>query len=465
VLIGRVLGPAAVGALAFNLGLAGLVMAAALPGFARAHLKRLAEGEDTGRCLGTMALIQGALSVLLGLVMLGMWQAGALAGAPAGAHVFAFMLGSQVASRLADVFMQVFIVRERVVTHGAILLSMRIMRLVATAIVLVVAPSVAWVAAMFVLESGLTLMVAAGVLATGGVRPRPPSWDSLAGYWRFARPFLITTPIALVQDSIDRVLVGRWAGLTAAGYYHVARGLFEALSGVMAPPGMLMFTRLSSLYAERTPERDRQARRLFFSGLDKLLFLSTALAVVIWVTAEPLLDALYGPSFVAATPALRLLVLAALAATVINPYTFVLQAQDEVARFIPVNVARFVVYLGALAVLIPGVVPGLPTGAAGAALARVILVAFAAWVWVGWTRELAGIPFYRRALVYFGGFALAVVAFHVLVSPAAAVVGSRWAGDVAAGTVAFVVYAVWLWKLHPDTLANVEYAFRLFGSR
>jgi O-antigen/teichoic acid export membrane protein len=70
VLIGRILGPAAVGALALNLGLAGLVMAAALPGFSRAHLKRLAEGEDTGRCLGTMGLIQGGLAAILGLALL-----------------------------------------------------------------------------------------------------------------------------------------------------------------------------------------------------------------------------------------------------------------------------------------------------------------------------------------------------------------------------------------------------------
>jgi hypothetical protein len=95
----------------------------------------------------------------------------------------------------------------------------------------------------------------------------------------------------------------------------------------------------------------------------------------------------------------------------------------------------------------------------------VILVAFGAWIWVGWTRELAGIPFYRRALVYFGGFALAVTVFHVLASPAMAMAGSRLGGEVAAGTVAFSLYALWLWKLHPDTMANVEYAFRLLGPR
>ena len=461
VLIGRELGPAAVGALALNLGLAGLVMAAALPGFSRAHLKRLAEGENVARCLGTMGLIQGGLSAVLGLGLLVAWQSGALAAAPAGAAVFAFMLGAQIASRLADIFMQVFIVRERVVTHGAILLSMRLVRLVATGVVLVVAPSVTWIAATFLLESALTLIVAASVLASKGVRPGAPSRASLAGYWRFARPFLLITPLALVQDSIDRVLVGHWAGLVAAGYYQIARALFEVISGVMAPPGMLIFTRLSSLYAERTPERDSAARRLFFSGLDKLLFLSTAMAVFVWVLAEPLLGALYGPSFVAATPVLRILVLAALGATLVNPYTLVLQAQDEVSRFIPVNVVRFVVYLVALGVLIPGMIPGLPPGAAGAALARLLLILVPFWVWMRWTHELAGIPFYRRAMMYFVGFGLAVLVFHALVAPATALAGSRWAGDVGAGAVAFAVYMIWLLKVHPDTRANLEYAVGL----
>jgi hypothetical protein len=164
---------------------------------------------------------------------------------------------------------------------------------------------------------------------------------------------------------------------------------------------------------------------------------------------------------VAATPALRILVLAALGATLVNPYTLVLQAQDEVARFIPVNVVRFVVYLFALLVLIPGLIPGLPPAAAGAALARLLLVLVPFWVWMGWTRELAGIPFYWRALMYFAGFALAALVFHTLVSTAISLAGSRWAGEVLAGAVAFVVYAVWLLKVHPNTRANFEYAVGL----
>ncbi len=461
VMIARGLGPAAVGTLALNLGLAGLVMAALLPGFARAHLKRLAEGQDAGRCVGTMLVIQGALTVVLAV---GGWLAargGAIADVPGGTVVFLAILGTQAGGRIADVFLKVLLAREWVMTHGAVLLGTRVARLALTAVVLAVAPTLPWVATTFLLEAVLTIVVAALTLAAHGIRPRAPTRAALADYWRYARPFLVTTPLALVQDSIDRVLVGRWAGLTAAGYYHVARGLWEALAGVMAPPGLLLFTRLSSLYAERTPERDLTARRLFVSGLDKLLFLATALAIACWTLAGTGIALLYGEAFAPATVALRILVLAALAAALVNPYTFVLQAQDEVARFVPVNIARFVVYLGALAVLIPGLVPGLPAADAGAALARLLLIAFPAWVWVGWTRELAGIPFYRRALIYLSGFALAVGTFHAAGALLGSVLTPALVADPAAAALAFAVYALWLLKRHPDTRANVAYSLGL----
>src|SRR4029077_13443276 len=159
-----------------------------------------------------------------------------------------------------------------------------------------------------------------------GIRPARPTRESVAGCWRYARPFLVTTPLALVQASIDRVLVGRWAGLTAAGYYHVARGLWEALAGVMAPPGLLLFTRLSWLYAERSDRGDHMARKTFFNGLDRLLFVSTPLALALWALAPLGLELLYGAEFVPATTTLRILVLAAFAMNVVNPYGYLFLA-------------------------------------------------------------------------------------------------------------------------------------------
>jgi O-antigen/teichoic acid export membrane protein len=433
------------------------------PGFARAHLKRLAEGQDPGRCIGTMLLIQGGLTAVLALAGWIAARGGAIADIPGGTVVFLAILGTQAGGKVAEVFLAVFLTREWVVIHGAVLLGARLARLAATVLVLAIAPTLTWVAATFLLEPLLTLVVAAVTLAAHGIRPLAPTRAVLVDYWHYARPFLVTTPLALIQDSIDRVLVAHWAGLTAAGYYHVARGLWEPLAGVIAPPGLLLFTRLSALYAERTPERDLTARRLFFSGLDKLLFVATALAIACWTLAGTGIALLYGEAFVPATVTLRILVLAALVAALVNPYTFVLQAQDEVARFVPVNIVRFVVYLGALAVLIPGLVPVLPAAAAGAALARLLLITVPAWVWIGWTRELAGIPFYRRAVVYLSGFALAVGTFHAASALLGSVPAPAFVTDVAAAALAFAVYALWLLKRHPDTRANVVYSLGLLN--
>ena len=171
------------------------------------------------------------------------------------------------------------------------------------------------------------------------------------------------------------MLVGRWAGLTAAGYYHVARGLWEALTGVMAPPGLLLFTRLSALYAERSEARDRAARETFFNGLDRLLFVTTPLALAFWALAPLGIEVVYGASFLPATTTLRILVLAAFAMNVINPYGYLFLALGAVARLIPINAVRLVAYVLVLTILVPPGGPAwIPRGEAGAAVARLFVV-------------------------------------------------------------------------------------------
>jgi hypothetical protein len=61
ILIARVLGPEAIGILGFSAGFVGLLTAFLLPGFSQAHQKRVAEGVDLGRCVGTMAALQLAI--------------------------------------------------------------------------------------------------------------------------------------------------------------------------------------------------------------------------------------------------------------------------------------------------------------------------------------------------------------------------------------------------------------------
>jgi O-antigen/teichoic acid export membrane protein len=467
ILVGRVLGPEALGSLGFSTGVVGLVMAALLPAFAPAHLKRLAEGEDAGRCVGTMLAIQVVLYGALAAALLLVWTARGLFASSGLARVFLLMLGAQVAGGLADVFLKVFVAREWIVPHSIIVLSARVLRLLATVVVLAVVPDVVYVAATFAVEGIVSGLAAAVVLRHRyRVTPRAPTRASLAAYWRFARPFTVTTPLALFQDSIDRVVVGAWAGLTAAGYYQIARALWEGLSSVIAAPMTFLFTRLSALYARRRDDRDREARDFFVHGLDKLLFLTVPLAFAGWAFAETAITVLYGEAFRPAALPFRILVLAAVAANVVNPYTFVIMALDRAARFVPVNLLRAAAYSALLGVLVPswGWLPGLAglwPGEPGAALARLFLILFPCWVYFRWTRELAGIAFYPRVWAYLGGFALMLGAFHALLIGLAGLGLTGASAEIPAAVTALGLYLGYLFRVLPATADNLRYSLAL----
>ncbi len=463
ILVARALGPAALGAIGFSTGIVGLLMAALLPGFAQAHLKRLSEGQDAGRCVGTMATIQLGLQVVMVAVLAALWSRRELFHSPEVGAVFLLLLAAQVANNFADIFLKVFVAREWVVPHAIIVLTARLGRLLATVGVLVWAPRVDWVAATFLVDGVLGGLGAALVLAVRyRIVPRPPTRQSFGAYWGYARPFLVSTPLALFQDSIDRVVVGRWAGLTAAGYYQVARALWEGLSSVIAAPGTFLFTRLSGLYAERSEARHREARAFFFGGLDKLLFITTPLAFAFWAFADLGIVLLFGEAFRPAAVPLRILVLAAVAANIVNPYTLILYALDEAGRFIPVNVLRVVIYVGALAVLVPppGVlagISGLWPGEPGAAVARLLLILFPCWIYFRWTREVAGIPFYRRAWAYLGGLGLMLGVFHALRAGTEMLGTEGWWAALPAAVAALGLYLAYLPRVHPGTAENLRY--------
>lgn len=460
-LVARRLGPDPVGALGFGFGLVGVLAAALLPGFAQAHTKRVAEGRDLGRCVGTMGALQLALHGVLAAVVVAAWPWWPLL-IPNGVPlvVVFYLLVSQVLSNFASVFTGAFIGRERAVSYAGILVAGRTLRFAATVAVLIWVPDVRWVAASYPIEGALGLVLGYYVLrARLGVRLRPPDGESIRAYWAYARPLLVTSPVALLQDSLDRVFVARWAGLAATGHYHVARALWEVLGTLNAYPFQLLFARLSQLFASRSAAQDAEARRLFASAVDKLLFLAVPVAFLLWALREPAIALLYGWRFLPAALPLMVFVVAALAQTALNPYNFVIYALEEHARFIPVVLLRFAVYLVAMAALVP------VWGGAGAAGVRLLLVVFPAWVFIRWTKDLAGIGFQPRTWIYVAGFG-ALVAVNEGAHAILGGLGAPWLVAVAGGAaVAVTAYGLLLWAWHPAAGVNLEYLRDLLHPR
>lgn len=470
ILIARRLGPDAVGSLSFSLGLSGLVLAALLPGFAQAHLKRLAEGDDPGACMGTFGAIKLVLfAPLVAIVLAAGPYRHVLFETETLEAVFLLLLAGRLCSSLADVFTLALIARELVAKQAALLLASRGLRLLSTLAVLAWTPDLTLIAATFTLEGVVEL--AGGFLAVrvwAGIRLRAPTRDRVRSYWRYARPMLVSVPIGMLQDSVDRVVVKQWAGLTAAGYYHVARGAWEILGSLSAYPAMFLFTRMSALFAVRSPARDAEARVLFYSGLDKLLFVATPLGILVWTLAGPLIAVVYGPAFAPAASPVKVFVLANLAATLFNHYTQVLYALDAHGRLVPIVLPRAALYLVVLAVLVPPqpLVPGLPAlglADSGAALARLFLLVFPAWMYVAWTRALAGVGFYRRSPVYVAGFTLGVALSEVVTRLLSAPALPPALVSAAATVLGLAAHALCLAALHPGARETFAYCAELLS--
>lgn len=460
VLVARRLGPEAVGILGFGFGMVGVLTALLIPSLNQVHQKRVAEGLDLGRCLGTVIVLQLGCQVLMFGVVLAAspwWPLVIPAGVPA--QVLLFLLLSQTLAALADGLTTAFLGKEWAVAHGSTIVAGRAARFAATAVVLLWAPDVRWVAAAGAAEGAMELLVATRVLVGRGIRLRGPDAETLQAYWRYARPLLVTNPVSVLQDSLDRVLVARLAGLTPAGYYHVARVLWEVLGTLNAYPFQLLFSRLSRLFALRSEEGAVEARRLFASAVDKLLFMVVPVAFALWALREPVIRLLYGPAFLPAAPAVMIFSMAALAQAALNPYTFVVFALDQHARFIRLVPIRLAVYLAGMFVLVP-----LWAGT-GAALVRLLLVLFPAWVYVRWARELGGTPFHPGIGVYLAGF-LALIGVNEGTRAALGATGmSGTVGIPLAALTALAVYGLFLLVAYPSTRDNLRYARNLLDPR
>src|SRR5262250_698242 len=381
---------------------------------------------------------------------------------PAGVPVAVvlFVLAAQLLVNLSTSLSVAFVGREWAVAHAATQLSGSALRFAAIVAVLAWAPDIRWVAAAMLVEGATEILVGAWILVVRrGVIVRLPDRATLRSYWSYARPFLVINPIGIAQDSLDRIFVAHWAGLTVAGYYQVARTLWEILGTINAYPFQLLLSRLSRLFASGGERATAEARGVFAAAVDRLLFLAVPAAFALWALRQPVVSLVYGDRFLPAVEPLMIFVLAALAQAAFNPYHFILYAMDQQWRFTGVVLFRFAVYLVAMVALVP------LWGGVGAAAVRLLLVVFPCWVFIRWTRELAGIGFQGVTVAYLAGFGI-LLAVNEATRVALLAGGGPGPAALAGGmATALVAYAGVLWLTHAGTGNNLRYTRELLDPR
>ena len=196
----------------------------------------------------------------------------------------------------------------------------------------------------------LAASLAAGRLAAALVAPRP-RWCGRAAAllarsgWALAlNGFLLTVTLRVGQ-----LIVLRSEGPAAVGYLAAGSRLAEAFALI---PESLMLVLLPVLSATDRDARETQ-RMISAQAVRYLALLALAAIIAVSITAPTLLRVLFGPAYVAGTPALRILAWLALLAASGSVFTNLLIARRLERLLLALNASGSALTLGLSLLLVP----------------------------------------------------------------------------------------------------------------
>src|SRR5208337_20795 len=174
------------------------------------------------------------------------------------------------------------------------------------------------------------------------------------------------------SQNIDKLVIGRWIGSSALGFYSLADKLMRLpLTNVTDITTAVMFPALSSIQSEV-----EAVRRAYLRGTRMIALLTFPLMIGLSVLAEPAILVVYGSKWGAATVILQLLCFAGMAQSVYNTAAWIFLSQGRTDILF-----RLGIY--ATAVRAAGVLIGMHWGLVGVAWAYVfasfVLILYPTW--------------------------------------------------------------------------------------
>ncbi|HID25322.1 MAG TPA: flippase, partial [Thermoplasmata archaeon] len=290
-------------------------------GFNAAHVKRVSEGKDLGRCIGTFALIKTFLAGLMAstvVLSIAVWKYVIGRGFESSLHEQAayVMLVYFVLVNLTQSFSSTFRARREIVKAQMPLLIYTLVRVMTT---------------IFVAFYGLGALALAYTYVLGEVfhfvltlfffRKYPvgkPSLKYFKSYVKFAIPMSIAGVSAIVMTNIDKVFIQLFWSATQVGEYFAVYNLSRFIILFSSAVNMLLLPTISSHHSKNELSKIKQIT----GKAERYLSMITFPTVIILITlAAPAIHILLSDKYLSALPVLQILPLFVLMEVLSGPYT------------------------------------------------------------------------------------------------------------------------------------------------
>jgi len=315
------MGPQVVGIISFAFAYIGMFRAFSDLGFGSAHIKRVSEGKDFGRCNGTYFMVKSLLTILMTIVVLITIFVTKFAQHKSFISrqhelVLYIILLSTVIGNFSMMFLITFSARKETAKQNVPLLIGKIVETPGKILVAIAGWSVIFLAGAHLVSTVVTLLFFIYLFRDYPIKK--PNMEYFKSYATFALPVMFIGFLSSISQNLDKVMIQFFWSTVDVGHYSAAQRISFILSFITTASITLIFPTISAYHAKGNIENIRNVSNRAERYLSMIFF---PVVAFIFVFSQPICQILLGTKFIPAAPILMILSLVALVDGISQPYT------------------------------------------------------------------------------------------------------------------------------------------------
>jgi O-antigen/teichoic acid export membrane protein len=373
--VAQYMGPKPLGIIAAALAFSSIFMSFSDLGYSLAHLKKISEGRNLGKCIGTYAVTQTFLTVLAGIAFLSTIYYFKLRGLNLPVpeehlNVLIITMAAAIVSNLGRIPQNTFAARLEKVKEWSSLISAKVLASGLRVLTAVLGFSVTYLALSNLAGAVAGLLIAIWFLRKLPIEKFDPAL--FRDYTRYALPAYLIGLCSSLAFQLDTVFLSMLSNIEQVGFYSAAKAIVQILTLV----SVIFISLLLPTYSRMHAEGDLEGIRNLASRVERYIsFPLMAIAVFIFFFSEAIAETVLGSTFQDSSAVIKILALSTVLIIITQPYSAQLMGMNRVVLATWLSVLVLLLNIGFYFLFIPNELLGfhvLNLGAAGAALSLLV---------------------------------------------------------------------------------------------
>jgi O-antigen/teichoic acid export membrane protein len=407
------------GIIGFGLAYVGLFAFITDLGFNWTHIKRVSEGQDLGKSIGTFLTIKIVLNIIMVIIVISsilFWKfvLGRGFETQEHEHVIYLFIIYHVLLSISTVPLQTFSARRETAKQQLSAIIETLIRVPLAIFIAVNSLGVFALAGSYVI--GVFFMFIVSFYMFKKYPIKKFDMKTFKSYYLFAIPISVSSGIAMISTNIDKVMLQLFWDSTLVGYYFGVQRLTAVIIFMSIAVSTLLFPTLSRYHGKNDY---REIRRLTISAERYVSIVIVPSVVFFIVFSKPLLNLIHGDMAQNASTIFQLMAVYSLFVCFYKIFANQIIAINKPSLGAKIGISMAVLNIILNLILIPKDIKSLGVnlmgmGAEGAALATTISMAYGLLISKHFARKLTGTPWNPKIFLHlFAAIIMGLVLYFI----------------------------------------------------